>query len=138
MQGHHDAFARVEPDCRVFLLIHQCISRDQTRSEPITCEVTEIAWKTTNRLARIHRHAQYWPNPLSCYNLKSTMHGSCSRGWHLTLEGHEMLGFFFNLTYIPHSVAMRYRAVTYYLLSLRITLTLTKNSYVHPARPPTY
>jgi hypothetical protein len=28
--------------------------------------------------------------------------------------------------------------VTYYLLSLRITLTLTKNSYVHPARPPTY
>jgi hypothetical protein len=26
MQGHHDAFARVGPDCWVFLLIHQCTS----------------------------------------------------------------------------------------------------------------
>jgi hypothetical protein len=69
------------------------------------------------------------------------MDGGCLGGWDPTLEGHEMLRFFFlHLTYIPHSVAMRYRAVTYYLLSLRITLTLTKlrtRTCIRPDRLPT-
>jgi hypothetical protein len=41
-----------------------------------------------------------------------------------------LIFFFLNQTCIPHSVATRYRTVTYYLLSQHL--------YVDPARPPSY